>query len=117
MQDICCFACACCAHALQHFGPGAKADWWAPWQDNFYTLTVYEKGAEVVRLYHTLLGVEGFRRAHDDMKVAMPMCFMPCLSQAHPLHVCLARCLSARSGRHAWSLKLRCVVHSFCSVC
>ena len=32
-------------------------------QDNFYTLTVYEKGAEIVRLYNTLLGKEGFRRA------------------------------------------------------
>ena len=29
--------------------------------DNFYTLTVYEKGAEIVRLYHTLLGPAGFR--------------------------------------------------------
>ena len=29
--------------------------------DNFYTLTVYEKGAEVVRLYNTLLGPAGFR--------------------------------------------------------
>jgi aminopeptidase N len=29
---------------------------------NFYTATVYEKGAEVVRLYQTLLGPEGFRR-------------------------------------------------------
>ncbi|MGB8330160.1 MAG: aminopeptidase N [Polyangiales bacterium] len=28
---------------------------------NFYTATVYEKGAEVVRLYQTLLGREGFR--------------------------------------------------------
>ena len=33
--------------------------------DNFYTATVYEKGAEVVRLYHTLLGPEGFRRGMD----------------------------------------------------
>lgn len=24
---------------------------------------MYEKGAEIVRLYHTLLGAEGFRRA------------------------------------------------------
>jgi len=31
--------------------------------DNFYTLTVYEKGAEIVRLYQTLLGKEGFRYA------------------------------------------------------
>ena len=27
---------------------------------NFYTLTVYEKGAEVVRMLHTLLGAEAF---------------------------------------------------------
>jgi aminopeptidase N len=31
--------------------------------DNFYTLTVYEKGAEIVRLYNTLLGPAGFRCA------------------------------------------------------
>ncbi|MGB5548089.1 MAG: aminopeptidase N, partial [Polyangiales bacterium] len=30
--------------------------------NNFYTATVYEKGAEVVRLYQTLLGREGFRK-------------------------------------------------------
>lgn len=30
--------------------------------NNFYTLTVYEKGAEVVRLYHTILGEEGFQK-------------------------------------------------------
>lgn len=29
--------------------------------DNFYTLTVYEKGAEVVRIYRNLLGKHGFR--------------------------------------------------------
>jgi aminopeptidase N len=29
---------------------------------NFYTPTVYEKGAEVVRMLHTLLGERGFRR-------------------------------------------------------
>lgn len=32
---------------------------------NFYTLTVYEKGAEVVRMWHTLLGAETFRKACD----------------------------------------------------
>jgi aminopeptidase N len=30
--------------------------------NNFYTATVYEKGAEVVRLYQTLFGKEGFRK-------------------------------------------------------
>jgi aminopeptidase N len=33
--------------------------------NNFYTLTVYEKGAEVVRMLHTLLGAESFRRGSD----------------------------------------------------
>ncbi|MFZ9889513.1 MAG: aminopeptidase N, partial [Myxococcota bacterium] len=32
---------------------------------NFYTVTIYEKGAEVVRMYHTLLGEELFRRGCD----------------------------------------------------
>ncbi|CAG2142785.1 Aminopeptidase N [Cupriavidus yeoncheonensis] len=45
--------------------------------NNFYTVTVYEKGAEVVRMYQTLLGREGFRkgmdlyfRRHDGQAVA-----------------------------------------------
>ncbi|MDR2015438.1 MAG: aminopeptidase N [Azoarcus sp.] len=44
--------------------------------DNFYTATVYEKGAEVVRMINTLLGAEGFRagmnlyfRRHDGQAV------------------------------------------------
>ena len=32
---------------------------------NFYTLTIYEKGAEVVRMIHTLLGPELFRKGSD----------------------------------------------------
>jgi aminopeptidase N len=32
---------------------------------NFYTMTVYEKGAEVVCMLHTLVGAEGFRRGTD----------------------------------------------------
>ena len=32
---------------------------------NFYTVTIYEKGAEVVRLYETLLGRETFRKGTD----------------------------------------------------
>ncbi len=30
--------------------------------NNFYTLTVYEKGSEVVRMYQTLLGKDGFKK-------------------------------------------------------
>ena len=33
--------------------------------NNFYTVTVYEKGAEVVRMYQTLLGRDGFRKGMD----------------------------------------------------
>ena len=32
---------------------------------NFYTLTVYEKGSEVVGMLYTLLGAEGFRKGSD----------------------------------------------------
>ncbi|MGE5270374.1 MAG: aminopeptidase N [Thiohalocapsa sp.] len=44
--------------------------------DNFYTATVYNKGAEIIRMMHTLLGPEGFRRGmdayigHNDNKAA-----------------------------------------------
>ena len=33
--------------------------------DNFYTMTVYEKGAEVIRMLQTLLGRDAFRRGFD----------------------------------------------------
>lgn len=32
---------------------------------NFYTMTIYEKGAEVVRMLHKILGAEGFRKGSD----------------------------------------------------
>mmetsp|Transcript_2792 Transcript_2792/g.5820 ORF Transcript_2792/g.5820 Transcript_2792/m.5820 type:complete len:882 (+) Transcript_2792:33-2678(+) len=33
--------------------------------DNFYTATVYSKGAEIIRMYNTLLGADGFRKGMD----------------------------------------------------
>jgi aminopeptidase N len=33
--------------------------------NNFYTVTVYNKGAEVIRMIHTLTGVDGFRKGMD----------------------------------------------------
>lgn len=33
--------------------------------NNFYTLTIYEKGAEIVRMLHTLLGEAAFRKGCD----------------------------------------------------
>ncbi len=32
---------------------------------NFYTVTIYNKGAEVIRMMHTLLGEKGFRKGMD----------------------------------------------------
>ena len=34
--------------------------------NNFYTVTVYDKGAEVIRMFHTLLGPGGFRKGMDE---------------------------------------------------
>lgn len=33
--------------------------------NNFYTVTIYEKGAEIIRMQHTLLGETGFRKGMD----------------------------------------------------
>ena len=33
--------------------------------NNFYTVTVYNKGAEIIRMYQTLLGRDGFKRGLD----------------------------------------------------
>ncbi|MDA8231359.1 MAG: aminopeptidase N [Magnetospirillum sp.] len=33
--------------------------------NNFYTATVYQKGAEVIRMIHTLIGAEAFRKGMD----------------------------------------------------
>ncbi|HML10124.1 MAG TPA: aminopeptidase N, partial [Stellaceae bacterium] len=47
--------------------------------DNFYTATVYNKGAELIRMMHTLLGRDGFRkgmdlyiRRHDNSAATIP---------------------------------------------
>jgi aminopeptidase N len=34
--------------------------------DNFYTATIYEKGAEVIRMMQTIVGREGFRKGMDE---------------------------------------------------
>ena len=58
--------------------------------DNFYTLTVYEKGSEVIRMYHTLLGEAGFRagtdlyfQRHDGQAVTCDD-FFQAMSDANP---------------------------------
>lgn len=59
--------------------------------NNFYTLTVYEKGAEVVRMLHTLLGVNTFRAATNlyfsrhDGSAATVEDFVACMAEASGL--------------------------------
>ncbi|RVT54110.1 aminopeptidase N [Rubrivivax albus] len=58
--------------------------------DNFYTATVYEKGAEVVRMMHTLVGRDGFARGmklyferHDGQAVTCDH-FAQAIADANP---------------------------------
>jgi aminopeptidase N len=58
--------------------------------NNFYTTTVYEKGAEVVRMMHTLVGREGFERGmalyfarHDGQAVTCDD-FAQAIADANP---------------------------------
>ncbi len=56
--------------------------------NNFYTATVYEKGAEVVRMIHTLIGAAAFRQAMDlyferhDGEAATMEDFVQCMTDA-----------------------------------
>ncbi|WP_417667283.1 aminopeptidase N [Roseibium sp.] len=56
--------------------------------NNFYTATVYEKGAEVVRMLKTLLGDEGFKKGMDlylerhDGEATTIEAFLVCFSEA-----------------------------------
>ncbi|RMX01329.1 aminopeptidase N [Allofranklinella schreckenbergeri] len=58
--------------------------------NNFYTLTIYEKGAEVVRMMHTLVGEAGFRKGmalyferHDGQAVTCDD-FAQAIADANP---------------------------------
>jgi len=59
--------------------------------NNFYTLTVYEKGAEVIRMIHSLLGEQGFQKGmrlyfdrHDSQAVTIDD-FVASMSDANKL--------------------------------
>ncbi|MBD8526851.1 aminopeptidase N [Pseudomarimonas arenosa] len=65
--------------------------------NNFYTATVYEKGAEVIRMLHTLLGETDFRRGLDRYFAAHD-------GQAATVEDFLAA-MSAASGRNLEQFK------------
>jgi aminopeptidase N len=59
--------------------------------NNFYTTTIYEKGAEVVRMYRTLIGPEAFRKGMDiyiarhDNSAATVEDFLAAMQAASPM--------------------------------
>ncbi len=79
--------------------------------DNFYTATVYDKGAEVVRMIRTLLGGELFRAGMDlyfdrhDGEAATVEDFVAVLRRREPARLLAIHAL-VPAGRHAaksWS--------------
>lgn len=59
--------------------------------NNFYTTTVYNKGAEVVRMIHTLVGKQGFRKGCDlyferfDGQAVTTDDFVACMEEANAI--------------------------------
>lgn len=59
--------------------------------NNFYTSTVYNKGAEVVRMIHTLVGKKGFRKGCDlyferfDGQAVTTDDFVACMEEANAI--------------------------------
>lgn len=57
--------------------------------DNFYTATIYEKGAEIIRMIQTILGITGFRKGMDlyfdrhDGQAVIIEDFVKCMEDAN----------------------------------
>jgi len=72
--------------------------------NNFYTMTVYEKGAEVIRMMHTLLGEKGFQAgmkryiAENDGKAATCEDFVSAMEQASGVDLTQFRRWYSQSG-------------------
>lgn len=72
--------------------------------NNFYTVTVYEKGAEVIRMLHTLLGETGFQKGmalyikENDGKAATCEDFVSAMERANELDLTQFRRWYSQSG-------------------
>ncbi|PJG86477.1 aminopeptidase N [Conservatibacter flavescens] len=72
--------------------------------NNFYTMTVYEKGAEVIRMLHTLLGEEKFQAgmklyvAENDGKAATCEDFVSAMERASGIDLTQFRRWYSQSG-------------------
>jgi aminopeptidase N len=72
--------------------------------NNFYTVTVYEKGAEIIRMQQTLLGRDGFRKGmdlyfkrHDGQAVTCDD-FVSAMSDANQKNLTQFKCWYSQAG-------------------
>ena len=72
--------------------------------NNFYTVTIYEKGAEVIRMMHSLVGSQGFRKGCDlyfdrfDGQAVTTEDFVQCMEQANQIDLSQFRLWYTQSG-------------------
>ena len=72
--------------------------------NNFYTVTIYEKGAEVIRMMHSLVGKQGFRKGTDlyferfDGQAVTTEEFVQCMEQANAIDLKQFRLWYTQSG-------------------
>ena len=79
--------------------------------NNFYTVTIYEKGAEVIRMMHHLVGEQGFRKATDLYFDRFDGCavttedFVQCMEQANDCDLSLFRNWYTQAGTPVVTVK------------
>lgn len=79
--------------------------------NNFYTTTVYNKGAEVIRMQQTLIGKEGFRKAMDlyfsenDGKAVTIDDFVSCVERANKVDLTQFKLWYSQAGTPKLSIK------------
>ena len=72
--------------------------------NNFYTVTIYQKGAEVIRMMHSLLGAENFRKgcdyyfAHFDGQAVTTEDFVHSMEKASDIDLSQFRLWYTQSG-------------------
>ncbi len=79
--------------------------------NNFYTVTIYEKGAEVIRMLHHLVGAAGFRAATDlyfqkfDGQAVTTEDFVACIEQGNDIDLSQFRLWYTQAGTPEISVK------------
>jgi len=79
--------------------------------NNFYTMTVYEKGAEVIRMFRTLMGAQTYRKAADlyfsrhDGQAATCDDWIACMEEASGMDLTQFRLWYSQAGTPSVSFK------------